>query len=128
MIVSRAALAAPLLALVLALGSCQDAPPPAARIAPPAPPELIAPKGRTPWPFTFTWKPVAGADWIYRVQVIDNAERILMDAETRSASLPAPPILKGMLGGHVAFDWVVVVQGPDGKEAARSAPARFRLE
>ena len=125
---TRIAAATILAIALLSLAACQNASPPKQAAPAPAAPEPVAPRGSTRWPFAFTWKPSPGADWIYRVQVIDSAERVILELETRDATIAAPPSLREMLGGPALFSWCVVVQGRDGTALARSAPVPFRLD
>ena len=115
-------------ALVLALGvaACHDAP--AGSDKPAFAPEALAPIGPTNWPITFTWKSVPGT-WIYRVTVIDPAERVLYERETRDGDHLQPrDELHGSLTGNATFTWHVAIIGDDGKALVRSKDLSFTLK
>jgi hypothetical protein len=98
---------------------------------PPAAPEPIGPRGEVSLPFAFAWKSVPGDSWIYRVTVIDAAERVLYERDIRTTTCNPSRELKGMLADadHATFSWTVSVLSPDGtKVVARSAPLAFSIK
>lgn len=114
------------LAAALGLAGCRSPTPLPA--VPPPPPELVSPRGPTAWPFSFVWKRDPGDAWICRIRVIDRAERVLYDHETRGATTLRPPDdLQGTLSGDATFTWQIAVIGPDGKEVTHSETVAFSL-
>lgn len=123
----RGARAALLLLLCAGFASCDGPAPPASRM-PPAAPEPVAPRGAASLPFTFTWKRVPGGDWIYRVTVVDGAERVLFENDVKATSCPPSQELTDMMSGRGEYSWRVSIIGADGRPRVTSAPVRFRLQ
>jgi hypothetical protein len=119
-----------LLPALAAVAACSDdaglQPP---NVNPPAAPEPLTPRGAVTLPASFTWKAVPG-DWIYRVTVTDEAERLLIQQDVRNGtSLPLQAELKAMLTErHATFKWSIAIVMPDGRQLAQSAPVAFFLK
>jgi hypothetical protein len=94
---------------------------------PPYAPAPITPIGNVEWPIAFTWTPVPG-DWIYRVTVVDSAERVLYENEIRAGSriVPADEI-RSTLTGPASFTWHVALFDRNNKEVIRSKDATFTI-
>ncbi len=84
----------------------------------------LAPKGAVRWPFEFSWSGTGGPDCIYRVKVVDAADRHLIEFQTRETHVAAPDELRPMLGGSQPFYWHVSVDGSH----ASTPPTEFRLK
>jgi hypothetical protein len=97
---------------------------------PPSAPEAVAPRGAVSLPFAFSWKPVPGGAWIYRVTVTDLAERVLFQREVRNATAcqPTAELTLMLTEQHATFAWSVAIVTPDGRSLARSAPVTFSLK
>lgn len=116
------------LAALLGTIGCGDHASAPAAIPPAFAPIPVAPRGPVDWPIVFSWQRVPGADWIYRVTVTDQAERVLMEHDTRETRLAAPEELKTMLGGAVPASWRVAIVGEAGKTLVSSDPVGFALQ
>ncbi len=128
-LLARLGLLAALLTVWLPASACRDAAPPPVMAGPPAAPAALSPHGPTAWPLVFTWTPVPGGDWVYRVTVLDAAERVLHEHDTRGQhSLRASADMRSALSGDGRFFWRVAIIGPDGRELARSATVGFTLQ
>lgn len=88
----------------------------------------LSPKGETDWPITFSWTRVPGSEWVYRVTVMDAAERSLMEQETRATTLEAPSDLRPMLVSGGPFTWKVTIVDGDGKPLTQAAPTPLGLK
>jgi hypothetical protein len=109
--------------------ACQSPQPPASTQLIPVAPDILSPRGAVPWPIVFAWKPVPGGDWVYRVTVSDQAERVLYEQDTRGRStVGAPAGMRSLLSDDASFVWYVAIIGPDGTELARSATVPFSLK
>ncbi len=86
----------------------------------------LAPKGLVRWPFEFSWSASAAPGSIYRVTVVDAADRHLIDLETRDTHVAAPSELRPMLGGSQPFYWRVRVEGT--AAGLSTPPTEFRLQ
>lgn len=94
---------------------------------PPYAPAPITPIGSVEWPIAFTWTPVPG-DWIYRVTVVDSAERVLYENEIRAGARIVPTDeIRSTLSGPASFTWHVALFNRDNKEVIRSKDSTFTI-
>lgn len=90
-------------------------------------PLALSPHGAVAWPFAFEWQAAPGAG-VYRVSVLDEAERLLLERETRDTRLAAPPELRSMLRADQPFYWRVGILDVNGNLTRQSALTEFRLK
>lgn len=118
-----------LLLCFLTVAACgTGAPPPDGQ--PPGAPEALTPRGAVTAPFSFSWKAVPGGDWVYRVRVTDEAERVLFEHDVRNATTCQPSAeLNEMLAERRAtFTWSVAIVTPDDRALVRSPAVPFSLK
>jgi hypothetical protein len=98
-------------------------------LKPPATPEPLTPRGPVSLPITFTWKTVPG-DWVYRVIVTDEAERVLLEQDSRNrSSYPLSGELHAMMvERRGTFHWSIAIVAPDGHLLAQSVRVPFSLK
>jgi hypothetical protein len=116
--------------LLGAVAACGDGPGgPEAAAQPPSAPEPIGPRGAVSLPVSFTWKQVPG-DWIYRLTVTDEAERLMYQQDIRNgSSLPMTREIAAMMNEqHATFLWSVAIVTPDGRHLADSPHVPFSLK
>ena len=116
--------------LLVAVAACgEGAGGPDATAQPPSAPEPIGPRGAVSLPVSFTWKQVSG-DWIYRLTVTDEAERLMHQQDIRNgSSLPMTRELAAMMNEqHATFLWSVGIVTPDGRHLADSPRVPFSLK
>ncbi len=90
--------------------------------------EIIAPKGPTSWPFAFEWKGNAGEAAVYRVTVVDMAERPLVEQDTRGTRLDAPRDLEVLLPQTRRFQWRVTLLDADGEPSVQTPLVEFTVK
>jgi hypothetical protein len=90
--------------------------------------EPLQPKGDTLWPFTFTWKTTAPAGSVFRVVVLDMAERPLLERETREGALAAPASdFQELLRQTRRFQWRVTLLDANGEQWVQTPLIEFTI-
>jgi hypothetical protein len=72
-------------------------------------------------PMRLCWRPL-GAQWLYRVRLIDDDGIVLFEAHTRASTLELPAALP--LQANAPYVWHVQASGPNGRSA--EAVGQFR--
>jgi hypothetical protein len=81
-------------------------------------------------PIVFVWQddPAAPIDTIYHVTVLDAAERLVAERDTRARRYAASSDMEAVFQPGATFSWQVGTLGPDGKTVRQSAPATFTIK